>query len=220
MVEKLARGFVTDYPDRNPPKSAAGFEWPGPKRANDAQRAAFRKVFSNTLRGGWSDHIEFAREFWGETRDGKGYVIPRGRYVPLEWSRGNQFPMANTARQLAAFLKVPMERLLTDDGTPYVPLSILRRSPGSTKASLKSANGHAGNGAAGLPIVSPAAPAAGSAAAPPRRPPKGAKPVTVEIKTVADATDWCHVSISGTVPLDVGLGIMAFIDRHKDGPRR
>jgi hypothetical protein len=47
----------------------------------------------------------------------------------------------------------------------------------------------------------------------PLKPPKGAKPITVEIKTLPGFPDWCHISISGTVPLDVALGVVAFIER-------
>lgn len=218
MAERLERGFVTNYPDRAPPKSAAGFEWPN-RAATDAQRMAFRKNFANLIRGKAPNAREFARLFYGETRNGSGYVMPRNPSTVLKYLDGESFPEETTARLIGAFFKTPLQQLLTDDGKPFEPLPLIR--PLRAGKARRKANGHAvkGNGAAGPGVVSHGAPAlaASEPAPPPPKPPKGAKPVQVEIKTLPNESNWCHVSISGTVPLDVGLGLMAFIERatHK-----
>lgn len=223
MAERLERGFVTDYPDRAPPKSTAGFKWPD-RQATDEQRMAFRKTFANLIRGKGTNHREFARMFYGETRNGQGYVMPRNPGTIRKYLDGDSFPEETTARLLGAFFKTPLERFITDDGKPFEPLALIRPLK-ATAARRKSANGHGhkGNGAAGPSVVSPGAPAlAASEPAPLPKPPKGSKPVQVEIKTLPNEPNWCHVVISGTVPLDVGLGLMAFIERatHKVAPMR
>lgn len=221
MAERLERGFVTNYPERAPPKSAAGFEWPS-RAATDEQRMAFRKNLANLIRSKAPNAREFARQFYGETRNGQGYVMPKNPSTVLKYLDGESFPEETTARMIGAFFKTPLQQLLTDDGQPYQPLALIRPLRAG-KARLK-ANGHAGkgNGAAGPGVVRTSAPALapGEPAPPSPRPPKGAKPITVKIETLADASDWCHVSIIGSVPLDVGLGLMAFIDRHKGGARK
>jgi len=223
MAERLDRGFVTDYPDRAPPKSPAGFEWPS-RAATDEQRMAFRKNFANLIRTKAPSAREFARLFYGETRNGQGYVMPRNPSTVLKYLDGESFPEENTARLIGAFFKTPLQQLLHDDGKPYEPLPLIR--PLRAGKQRRKANGHAvkGNGAAGPGVVSPSAPAlaASEPAPPPPRMPKGAKPIVVKIETLPGAPDFVHVNIAGTVPLDVGLGIVAFIERgtHRMGPRK
>lgn len=223
MAERLERGFATNYPERAPPKSAAGFEWPS-RAATAEQRMAFRKNFANLIRTKAPNAREFARQFYGETRNGQGYVMPRNPSTVLKYLDGESFPEETTARLIGAFFKTPLQQLLHDDGQPYQPLPLIR--PLKASKERRKANGHAGkgNGAAGPGVVSLSAPAlaASEPAPPPQRLPKGAKPVIVKIETVAGAADFVHMAVTGTVPLDVGLGIMAFIERgtHRLGPRK
>lgn len=218
-MARLERGFVTDYPDKSPPKSAKGFEWPSPRSVGGEQKVAFRKAFTQLLRTKAPDHRDFARQFYGQTRDGKGFIMPRNPGTIRKYADGDVFPGESKARQLAAFFKVPMERLLQDDGTPFEPLPLMRPN-GAHAVRRSKKNGHGGNGTAGHPIVSHAAPAALALQAAPPRPPEGAEPLVIEIKTLPNASDWAHVNITGAVPLDAALGVIAFIERHKGGPSR
>jgi len=207
----LAKGFVDKSPNRNPPKSAKGFVWPNLAHVTDAQRTAFQKVLVGQMRArGWN-HRDLARTLFGEKKDDKGYTVPRNPQAILDYADGSSWPTAERARQFGAFFKVPLQDLLRDNGEPFVPLALIR--PLRATAARRKQNGHAGNGAGGVPVVSPPA----SVPGPPRAMPKGARPVQVKIETLANAPDFCTVAITGTVLLDVGLGLMAFIERatHK-----
>lgn len=224
MAERLERGFVTNYPDKAPPKSKAGFEWPG-RGATAEHRMAFRKNFANLIRSKAASGREFAQLFYGQARTAQGFVVPRNPGTIIKYLDGDSFPEETTARLIGAFFKTPLDQLLHDDGTPHNPLPLIRPLRAS-KARLKKQNGHGhkGNGAAGPGVVSHGAPAlaASEPAPPPLQLPKGAKPIVVKIETLPGAADFVHVAISGTVPLDVGLGIVAFIERgtHRLGPRK
>jgi hypothetical protein len=221
----IQKGFVEKYPDRNPPKSAKGFEWPG-HDVTDVQRLAFQKNLTNHLRARGENHREFTRVFLGEYKDpSKGYVIPRSSNTLMDWLHGEVWPKSERARQLAAFLKVSMESLLVDDGQPFEPLPLLRASratPARRKANGH--GGHKGNGAAAHPPTGPAAPAAvlvGGAPYPPPRP-AGAKPATLHVEPSADSPDYCNVTISGTVRYDTAMALVNLVgrDQHGMGPRK
>jgi len=207
----LTKGFVDKFPNRNPPKSAKGFEWPSARHTTELQRVAFRKNLVEQLRARGMSHRDLARAMFGEQKDSKGYTIPKQTQPMREYADGDLFPTADRARQLAAFFKIPLQKFLHDNGQPFEPLPPLRLVRAT--AARRKKNGHAGNGAGGVPVVSPPA----SVPGPPRALPKGARPVQVKIETLANAPDFCTVAITGTVLLDVGLGLMAFIDRatHK-----
>jgi hypothetical protein len=210
----LRVGFAVKNENARPPKSSKGFEWP--TRPTDEQKAIFRKVFTQLLLARGDDHRTFATTFLGESKTGPGYIVPRSPNTIRDWIDGKTFPTEARARQLAACLKIPMERLLTDNADPFVPMPLLR--PGrATSARKHKANGHGGNGHGGPPVVSPAPAGAPLAAPAMTAPPKGAKPITVKVETIPGASDWCNVVVSGSIPLDVGLGLIAFIDRgtHK-----
>lgn len=224
MAVRLERGFIGTHANPRPPASEKGFEWPSPRAITDAQRAAFRKAFTQLTRDKGLNHRTLARALNGESRDGNGYVIPRDAGSVRKYMDGVSFPQEDRATVLAAFFKVPMQRFLQDDGQPFEPIDLLR--PGGAAKRGKKANGHArhaGNGAAGPAVASHGAPAPLTREQdPPPKPPKGAKPVQLEIKTLPGVPDWCQVTITGTVPLDVGLGLMAFIERgtHRAVPRK
>jgi hypothetical protein len=218
MVARV-RGFVDKFPNRAPPRSTRGFEWPG-RNATEGQRFGFKKFITAQLRARGLNHREFARLFFGETRNGK-YTAPRSPQMILEYCDGSLWPTADRARQLAAFFKTPLEAMLIDDATPFEPLPLIRPKRATAERRKKNGHGkHGGNGAAGAPIVRADAPAPAHEPEPPRPLPKGAKPVTVEIKSLPGAPEFAHVVIAGTVALDVALGIMAFIERATHKPRK
>jgi hypothetical protein len=217
----LARGFVDKFPNRSPPRAARGFEWPSLRAATDAQRLAFKKFMTSQMRAQGINHRDLARLFFGETKTAQGYTTPRNPNTILEYADGSQFPAEERARQIGAFFKVPIDSMLVDDGKPFEPLPLIRPKRATSERKKKNGHGkHGGNGAAGNPIVRADAPASTSEPEPPRPLPKGAKPVTVKIETLPGASEFCHVEIAGTVPLDVGLGMMAFIDRATHRPRK
>jgi len=217
----LVKGFVDKFPNRAPPRSARGFEWPGPRHANDTQRLAFKKFITAQMRARSLTHRDLARLFYGEAKNGQGYVTPRNPNTILEYADGSQFPTEERARNLGAYFKTPLDAMLVDDGKPFEPLPLIRPSRATSERKKKNGHGkHGGNGAAGHPIVRADAPASTSEPEPPRPLPKGAKPVTVKIETLPAASEFAQVTIAGTVPLDVALGIMAFIERATHKPRK
>lgn len=219
----LIKGWVQKHGDKGPPRSAAGFEWPGARHVTDGQRLAFQKVFTNALRARGENHRQFARVFFGETKDDKGYTIPRNGTAILEYADGGAWPTEDRARQLAAFLKVPLEALLVDDGKPHEPLGLVR--PSRATAKRRKANGHGGNGHAGAAarIASPGAPALAASEPAPLRPrPNDAKPAQLHVDTYPDAPDYCRITISGTVRYDTAMAMVNLMgrDQHGHGPRK
>lgn len=218
---KLIEGFIDKFPNRQPPKSAKGFEWPG-RGATDEQRLAFKKRFTEALRERGLSHRDFARLFYGETKTATGYSQPRNANAVLNWADGSAWPIEETAQRIAAFLKVPMDTLVTDSGKPFEPLPMLRKAAAS-KTRLKKANGHGGNGAAASGVlVGNGALAPGQhepAPLPPR--PADAKPATLHVDSCADAPDYCNVTIVGTVRYDTAMALVNLVgrDQHGLGPR-
>jgi len=218
----LEKGFVEKYPDRGPPRSGAGFEWPNNHHVTDEQRLAFRKFFVNSLRARDMNHRSFARAFMGEVKDGKGYVIPRGGNMILEYADGGAWPNEQRARQLGAFFKVALEDMLIDDGKPLEPIPLVR--PSRATAKRRKANGHGSNGHA-------AAHGKGNGSAPalhvhepaplPFRP-ANAKPAALHVEACPDAPDYCEISISGTVRYDTAMALVNLVgrDQHGLGPRK
>jgi len=216
----LSKGFVEKFPNRSPPKSASGFQWPL-RVATQEQRAGFQKFLVGQMRArGWN-HRDFARVLFGEKKDDKGYTVPRNPQAILDYADGSTFPTPERARQFGAFFKTPLDKMLIDDGTPFEPLPLIRPKRATAKRLKKNGHGASGgNGAAGAPIVRADAPASPSESAPPRPLPKGAKPVSVKIETLPGAPEFAQITISGTVPLDVALGIIAFIERATHRARK
>lgn len=217
---RLEKGFVGTHANPRPPASEKGFAWPRKSDATAEMRAAFRKSFTQLTRGKGMNHRELAQAIYGQTRDHNGYVVPRGPGVLRAYLDGDSFPKGTQASLLAAYFRVPLSRLLQDDGAPFEPMPMIRPASAGNQRAKKS-NGHKGNGAAGPAVVSHGAPAPPpSEPAPP--PPKGAKPVQVKIETLPGSSAWCQVAVTGTVPMDVALGLMAFIERgtHRGGPRK
>lgn len=218
MAERLQRGFVTDYPDRMPPKSAKGFEWPG-RNASEAQRLAFQKNLTEFIRASGENHREFARAYFGEGRDAAGRPTPRNPGTVLDWVRGEKWPVEQTARQLAAYMKRPLDSLLQDNGKPFEPLPMLRQPKGAAKR--RKANGHGGNGAAAhvvSPASSPELAAALHAPLPPR--PEGAAPAHLRVDAIPHAPDYCTVSITGVVRYDTAMAIVNIVGRDQLGAGR
>jgi len=221
VAEPILKGFVNEHPDRSPPKSGSGFEWPG-RDVSDEQRLAFRKNLTNALRARGENHREFTRHFLGEYRNkDTGYVVPRSSNTIMDWLHGDVWPTADRARQLCAFLKVPMESLLQDDGSPFEPLPLLRAARATPER--RKANGHAGhkgNGAAAH-VASHTAPAVGLAHAPLPPRPKDAKPAQLHVEALPDAPDYASVTITGTVRYDTAMALVNLVgrDQHALGPR-
>jgi hypothetical protein len=216
----LFKGWVDTHGNKSPPKSAKGFEWPG-RGVTQEQREAFQKNFARKLHALGMDHREFARRFYGETKTGNGYTAPRNPGTIIKYARGDSWPVEETARQLAAIFKTPMDQLLHDDGSPFEPLAI--RGSRGTSAKRKT-NGHAGNGAAGAAarIASPSAPALATGEPvqlPPR--PADAKPAQLHVDAYPDAPDYCRVAITGTVRYDTAMAMVNLMgrDQHGQGPR-
>lgn len=216
----LFQGWVDTHGDKSPPKSAKGFEWPG-RAVTQEQREAFQKNFARRIQALGMNHREFARRFYGETKTDAGYVAPRNPGTIVKYLRGDSWPVEDTARQLAALFKVPMDELLHDDGTPFEPLAIGRSRGTGAK---RKTNGHGGNGAAGAAarVASGGAPAL-AAGDPVQLPPRpaDAKPAQLHVDSLPDAPDYCHVSISGTVRYDTAMALVNLIgrDQHGLGPR-
>jgi len=219
-MSTFVKGFIEKHPDRGPPRSARGFEWPA-RGATDEQRHAFKKFLTGKMRAEGLNHRDLARLMFGEKKDDKGYTVPRNPQAILDYADGSTFPTQERARQFGAYFKTPLDAMLVDDGKPFEPLPLIRPLRATSERKKKNGHGkHGGNGAAGHPIVRADAPASPSEPEPPRPLPKGAKPVTVEIKTLPGAPEFAQVTISGTVPLDVALGIVAFIERATHRPRK
>src|SRR3982751_188448 len=122
----LEKGFIYKFPDRAPPKSTAGFEWPSTHKVTDEQRLAFRKWFTSQLRARDMNHRSFGRQFNGETKDGNGYVIPRGGSTAvMNYLDGTGWPSEERARNLGAFFKTALEDMLVDDGKPLEPIPLV-----------------------------------------------------------------------------------------------
>jgi len=208
----LFKGWVDTHPDKSPPKSAKGFTWPGRFPA-DEQRAAFVKNFAKHLNGLGMNHREFARRFFGEVKTANGYTAPRTPGSVVKWARGESFPTVDTARQLAALFRVPMDTLLIDDGSDVAPLNLqLRRG--------KKANGHAGNGHdATAREAGTGAPAPGTAPVQLAPRPADAKPAQLHVDAYPDAPDYCRVSITGTVRYDTAMAMVNLMGRDQHGPR-
>ena len=217
----LQKGWVEKHPDKGPPRSSAGFEWPNTHTVTDAQRMAFRKFFTNQIRTRDMNHRSFARVFMGEKKDDKGYTIPRGGNMVLEYADGGAWPNEERARQLGAFFKTPLEQMLVDDGKPLEPIPLVR--PGRATAARRKANGHGSAGKAAahgsrngsapaLPILEPAP-------LPPR--PRDAKPAQLHVEALPDAPDYASVTITGTVRYDTAMALVNLVgrDQHALGPR-
>ena len=188
-TQRLERGFVTDYPDKMPPKSSPDFEWPGRKSANAAQRQAFRKTLMQQLHGRGLNHREFAEKFWGQGRTSSGYIAPRNAGTVVKWLAGDSWPTETTAQLLGAFFKVPMERLLVDDGKPSEPFALIRPTR-ATAATRRKMNGHGGNGGAvAQGAADTGAPASVHSDPAPQLPPRPAdwKPAQLHVDACPDA---------------------------------
>jgi len=219
----LYKGWVDTHPDKSPPKSSKGFEWPGRGEATDAQRLAFRKQFANNLRALGMNHREFARRFFGEGKNALGYTAPKNPGTILKYADGETWVTEDRARQLAAIFKVPMEALLVDDGAPFEPLPLVR--PLRATAERRKKNGHKGNGFDHAAAA--ARPAGGSAPAlqpaepvqlPPR--PADAKPAQLHVDAYPDAPDYCRVQITGTVRYDTAMAMVNLMGRDQHGHGR
>jgi hypothetical protein len=218
----LIKGFIERKPDKAPPRSGKEFAWPSARNVNAFQQMAFQKFFTNKLRERGDTHRDFARVFFGETKTASGYTAPKQPQVILEYADGSAWPTADRARQLAAFLKVPMEAMLVEDGAPYVPLAPIRSN--KTNGATRKGNGHAGNGHAagahGLHHGAPALAVPDHAPQPPPPRPKGAKPAVLHVDAFPDAPDYCSVTITGTVRYDTAMALVNLMGRDLHGHKK
>jgi hypothetical protein len=225
MAKKIiiTKGYAHTRKSLEVPDSPEGFEWPamsGAKAATKEERQRFAGALNSLIQKRGLNHMEFAGQFLGEKRSRDGQILKRaGAANVRRWLTSDSWPTDMTARRIASFFGVPMAALLQYDGPPIGPIYL--RVPAGVKMPKKKANGHdvsgidqaaaAAVGGPPLARITPELPPQ------PVKPPKGAKPVTVELKTLPDDPSWAHVTVAGTMPLDVGLGLLAYMERHKTG---
>jgi transcriptional regulator with XRE-family HTH domain len=200
---QVIKGFMDSRASRLP-ASGPDTEWPG-LRATDEQRRAFRAaLIAATLAKGLDPHT-LAKQLFGEYRDRKtkSSTARNGSSV-YSWLRGESYPTLNTVNGLAQFFGKTVEYFLQYDG-PLQHIEI-RGAGGKKKGN---GNGHAGPPVIATPSkVKPEPPA-------PRPLPPSAKPIGMEFKTLPGEPDFAEITISGTASLDVCLGLIAFIERHR-----
>jgi len=218
----ITKGFAYTRKALDVPDSPEGFEWP-PFRGDNAATSDHKRRLAGALQALMAarglNHMQFAGQFLGEEVLPNGKLQRQGAGNVRRWLVGEAWPSPMMARKIGSFFKVPMARLLQYDGPP--PEQIYLRVPKGLK---RRANGHGGNGLAKGHATAAArgglSPAPDTPELPPPRViPKGAKPVIVKIETNAVDASWCEVSVAGTLPLDVGLGLLAYIERHKNSDR-
>ena len=197
---KIVReGFKYSRKRFNPPKSPKGFEWPRQPTSDDKRHfaAALKRLAEE--RG--MERMDLAKVITGEIINKAGFRAARDGYSMNKWWTGQSIPREDNANVLGAYFKVSLAELL---GKP------------KGAAVNGHANGHAHAGGASPIRVKAKEPQAPSPEL--LSLPADAKPPFVKIETYPEDPRFVTVFITGTVPLDVALSLMALLDpRHGSG---
>jgi len=184
----LIKGFAYTKAALDAPASPEGFEWPanrGEGKATKEQCHKFAGALGELIEAKGLNHMQFAGQYGGEEMLPNGHLQRQAAGQVRRWLDGGAFPSEKSARALAAFFQVPMSRLLEHAGGPLKKM-YLRLPKGTKGAKVKRANKL-----------------------------NGAKPPVIKIETIPADASWANVSVSGTLPVDVALGLLAYIERHK-----
>lgn len=206
-MKSVTKGFLDTREARQPPPGPQ-VDWPG-RAATIEQRRNFRAALSTLVNEQGLTVSEFAHKIGGTYHGPKGeYNQPRIGTPVRNWLSGEMFPTAETANGLARYFGKSLQFFLEFDGR------VQPVAPGRTGVKKKSNGNGAGNGHDGPPML--AAPSKPKPEpAPPRPLPEGAAPLALEFKTHPTDPDFATISITGTASLDVCLGLIAFIERHR-----
>ena len=213
-VEVIRTGFLMGERVPRPKRGPDDFAWPSPRLADATTRLNFRTRIIEELRARGMTHKDLALVAHGEVRHKKsGRVVPRMPTPARQWVMGKAFPNAATAEGLAGYFKISTAELLQPKGE-LEPMEFLRARNGEKpKAARKKANGHDHGAAAhrgnGVHRVDDDPPP------PPLQLPDGANPAVVELKSFPGDSRFMAVSISGVLPVDQALALVAMIHpRH------
>lgn len=211
-VEVIRTGFLMGERVPRPKRGPDDFVWPSPRLADAATKLKFRTKLIEELRARGMTHKDLALVAHGEVRHKKsGRVVPRMPTPARQWVMGKAFPNASTAEGLAGYFKITTAELLKPKGE-LQPMAFLRAGPGDKTKARKKGNGHDHGAAAhsgnGVQREVEEAP-------PPLTLPEGANAPVVELKSFPGDVRFMAVSISGVLPVDQALALVAMIHpRH------
>lgn len=207
-VEVVRTGFLMGERVPRPKRGPDDFEWPTPRLVDADTKTKFRAKLIEELRARGMTHKDLAIVAHGEIRGKNGVVVPRRPSDARRWVMGKAFPSAAVADGLAGYFKIKTADLLKPKGA-LEPMELLRKGT-REKASPKRAktNGHdhgaaahSGNGAVRERDEAP----------PPLQLPEGANAAIVELKTFPGDPRFMAVVISGVMPVDRALALVALI---------
>lgn len=209
----LRTGFLMGERVPRPKKAAGDFQWPSPRTVDEATKLKFRARLTEELLSRGMNHRDLAILAHGEIRRKNGHVVPRQPAAARNWLFGKSFPTSSAADGLAGYFKISTEDLLKPSGE-LKPMPLLRMTVRQKKAHAKNGNGHDHGGAAvatqkahkgnGVARVHEEPP-------PPVPLPEGATAPTVELKTFPGDARFMAISISGVLPVDRALALVAMI---------
>jgi hypothetical protein len=191
---KIVReGFKYARKRFSPPKSPPGFQWPRQPTAEDKRHFAASIKRLAEERG--MDRLDLAKVITGEIINAAGYRTARDGNTITQWWNGEALPREDGANVLGAYFKTSLAELL---GKPQ----------GAPVNGHANGHAHARSGSA----IRVKAKGVKAAKEQPVPTPASGTPAFVKIETFAADPRFVTVSVSGTVPLDTALSIMALLD--------
>jgi hypothetical protein len=211
--EVIRTGFLMGERVPRPKKAPGDFEWPNPRAVDEATKLKFRARLTEELLARGMNHKDLAILAHGEVRRKNGHVVPRMPAAARNWVFGKSFPTAGAANGLAGYFKISTADLLKPKGELQA-MPLLRMTAKQKKAHAKTGNGH-DHGAAAV-AKKPKKKATGvvrvTEVPPPPLPlPEGATPALVKLESFAGDPRFMTVNITGTLPVDRALALVAMI---------
>jgi len=210
-VEVIREGFLMGERVPRPKKGPGDFAWPSPRTVDEATKTKFRARLTEELLARGMNHKDLAILAHGEVRRKNGHVVPRQPAAARNWVFGKSFPTASAAEGLAGYFKISTADLLKPAGD-LKAMPLLRMTAKQKKAHAKNGNGHdheaaaamSGRKGTGAVRVVPEPP-------PPLPLPEGASAPIVELKSFPTDPRFMAVSVSGVMPVDRALALVAMI---------
>jgi hypothetical protein len=191
---KIVReGFKYSRKRFNPPKSPPGFQWPRKATAEDKRHFAASIKRLAEERG--MERLDLAKVITGEIINAAGFRTARDAFSITKWWNGEALPREDSATVLGAYFKTSLAEML---GKPH------------GAAVNGHANGHAHE--RGGSAIRVKAKGGEVAKAQPVPTPASGTAAFVKIETFAKDPRFVTVTVSGTMPLDTALSIMALLD--------
>lgn len=231
MTQASMRGLA--QMKRRPPfANPSGYQWPRLAPSKDAQ-LAFSARLNELLEERNLSHVDVALKVYGGSPKRGGKVQVHGLGTLRDWMRGKAWPRADRAADLAHVFDVPLESLTTSRAPfvmPHIGRGFKKRGNGhASTAPAASKNGHANGNGHALSATVPApvsftkadeepavstAPAWSAPAAPVL--PPDAPPLSIGFTTCEhNGTAFAILNITGTVPLEDGLSVVAMLYPEK-----